>query len=100
MKNYTLRPDTVVLSHCVYFNFNLSGIEIADEVRFREGTGLSSRIARLNPRWNEPRYVNNNHHIIPFIHPFYTFIAIYTPMYTHYTCTHTIYTPNLHLTHL
>ena len=32
-----------------------NGIEIADEVRFREGTGLSSRIARLNPRWNEPR---------------------------------------------
>ena len=93
MKNYTLRPDTVTHTVACTFNLNLSGIEIADEVRFREGTGLSSRIARLNPRWNEPRYVYNNHHSIPFIHPLYPFVAVHTPTYTHYTCIHTIYTP-------
>jgi len=30
-----------------------NGIEIADVMRYREGTSLSSRVARLNPRWNE-----------------------------------------------
>ena len=29
------------------------------------------------------------HHIIPFLHPFYTVIAVHTPMYTRYT----IHTP-------
>lgn len=29
-----------------------NGIEIADTVRYIEGTGLSSRVGRLNPRWN------------------------------------------------
>ena len=33
-------------------------------------------------------------HIRPFIHPLYTSIAVYAPMYTHYTCIYTIYTPN------
>ena len=37
------------------------------------------------------------HHIIPFIHPLYTFITIFRPMYTRYTCMYTIlytiYTP-------
>jgi len=32
-----------------------NGVEVADEMRYREGTGLSSRIARLNPRWNQPK---------------------------------------------
>jgi len=31
-----------------------NGIEIADETRYREGTGLSCRVGRLNPRWNAP----------------------------------------------
>jgi uncharacterized UPF0160 family protein len=31
-----------------------NGIEIADETRYSEGTGLSNRVARLNRRWNEP----------------------------------------------
>ena len=30
-----------------------TGVEVAAEVNFRENTGLSSRIARMNPRWNE-----------------------------------------------
>ena len=30
-----------------------NGIEVCDNPRYREGTGLSRRIARLNPRWNE-----------------------------------------------
>lgn len=30
-----------------------TGVEVAVEVNFRENTGLSSRIARMNPRWNE-----------------------------------------------
>ena len=33
------------------------------------------------------------HHIIPFIHPLYTFIAVFTPMYTRYTCIYTTHTP-------
>ena len=36
------------------------------------------------------------HHITPRIHPLYTFIAAYSPMYTRYTCIYTI----IHLTHL
>lgn len=32
-----------------------NGIEVADEPRYREGTGLSSRIHRLNPKWNSPK---------------------------------------------
>ena len=31
-----------------------NGIEVADEPRYREGSGLSSRIGRLNARWNAP----------------------------------------------
>ena len=31
--------------------------------------------------------------IIPFIHPVYTFIAVYAPMHTRYTCIYTMYTP-------
>ena len=31
-----------------------NGIEIADASRYREGTGLSCRVGRLNPRWNAP----------------------------------------------
>lgn len=31
-----------------------NGIEIADETRYSEGTHLSGRIGRLNPRWNAP----------------------------------------------
>ena len=32
-----------------------NGIEISDTPRYREGTSLSSRVARMNPRWNEPK---------------------------------------------
>jgi uncharacterized UPF0160 family protein len=32
-----------------------NGIEIADETRYKEGTHLSARVARLNPRWNAPK---------------------------------------------
>ena len=32
-----------------------NGIAASDELRYHEGTGLSSRIARLNPRWNDPK---------------------------------------------
>ena len=32
-----------------------NGIEIAETTRYREGTGLSARVARLNPRWNQPK---------------------------------------------
>ena len=41
-------------------------------------------------------YVNPSYYTLytPFIHPLYTFIAVHTPMYTRYTCIHTIYTPN------
>jgi len=31
-----------------------NGIEVADSVRYREGTHLSARVDRLNRRWNEP----------------------------------------------
>merc|ERR1712194_29798 len=31
---------------------NDNGIEIADEVRYKEGTSLPVRVSRLNPRWN------------------------------------------------
>ena len=34
------------------------------------------------------------HHITPGIYPLYTFIAVYAPMYTHYTCIYTMYIPN------
>jgi uncharacterized UPF0160 family protein len=30
-----------------------NGIEIADAPRYTEGSGLATRVARLNPRWNE-----------------------------------------------
>jgi len=30
-----------------------NGIEVADKVRYREGTGLSQRVKLLNQRWNE-----------------------------------------------
>jgi len=30
-----------------------TGVEVAPEVKFRDNTGLSSRVARMNPRWNE-----------------------------------------------
>ena len=33
------------------------------------------------------------------VHPLYTCITIYTPMFTLYTCTYTIYTPYIHLTY-
>ena len=34
----------------------------------------------------------------PFIHPLYTFIAVYAPMCTHYTCIYThIHTQHTHL---
>eukprot|EP00316_Scyphosphaera_apsteinii_P023982 CAMPEP_0119307864 /NCGR_PEP_ID=MMETSP1333-20130426/8236_1 /TAXON_ID=418940 /ORGANISM="Scyphosphaera apsteinii, Strain RCC1455" /LENGTH=342 /DNA_ID=CAMNT_0007311501 /DNA_START=159 /DNA_END=1187 /DNA_ORIENTATION=+ len=33
---------------------NDNGIEIADEVRYRDGTSLPARVHRLNARWNEP----------------------------------------------
>ena len=36
----------------------------------------------------------SKNHIIPFIHPLYTFIAVFAPMYTRYTCMYTICTPN------
>lgn len=32
-----------------------NGVEIADEPRYREGTGLSTRVARHNARWNAPK---------------------------------------------
>merc|ERR1711933_115412 len=32
-----------------------NGIEVADTMRYREGTHLSARVDRLNPRWNEPK---------------------------------------------
>ena len=31
------------------------GVEIADDTRYREGTGLSTRVARINSRWNQPK---------------------------------------------
>ena len=31
-----------------------NGIEVADNPRYAEGSGLSTRVARLNPRWNDP----------------------------------------------
>eukprot|EP00239_Pterosperma_sp_CCMP1384_P004963 CAMPEP_0197844618 /NCGR_PEP_ID=MMETSP1438-20131217/1619_1 /TAXON_ID=1461541 /ORGANISM="Pterosperma sp., Strain CCMP1384" /LENGTH=355 /DNA_ID=CAMNT_0043455531 /DNA_START=107 /DNA_END=1177 /DNA_ORIENTATION=- len=31
-----------------------NGIEVASEPRYREGTGLSARIGRMNSRWNGP----------------------------------------------
>lgn len=43
----------------VYENFMLAidaidtGVEVAPDVNFRDNTGLSSRVSRLNPRWNE-----------------------------------------------
>ena len=41
---------------------------------------------------------NPSYSIYPLFTPFiYTCIAILTPMYTHYTCIYTIYTPNTHL---
>ncbi|EOD27428.1 hypothetical protein EMIHUDRAFT_418635, partial [Emiliania huxleyi CCMP1516] len=33
---------------------NDNGIEIADQVRYKDGTSLPMRVARLNSRWNEP----------------------------------------------
>lgn len=30
-----------------------TGVEVAPEVNFRDNTGLSSRVSRMNPRWNE-----------------------------------------------
>jgi len=30
-----------------------NGVEVADEVRYRDGTGVSARVARLNKRWND-----------------------------------------------
>eukprot|EP00816_Leptocylindrus_hargravesii_P013261 CAMPEP_0196812036 /NCGR_PEP_ID=MMETSP1362-20130617/20198_1 /TAXON_ID=163516 /ORGANISM="Leptocylindrus danicus, Strain CCMP1856" /LENGTH=340 /DNA_ID=CAMNT_0042187451 /DNA_START=33 /DNA_END=1055 /DNA_ORIENTATION=- len=30
-----------------------TGVEVAPEVKFRDNTGLSSRVGRMNPRWNE-----------------------------------------------
>ena len=33
---------------------NDNGIEIADEVRYKDGTSLPVRVHRLNARWNEP----------------------------------------------
>lgn len=30
-----------------------NGVEIADSPRYRDATGLSDRVKRLNPRWNE-----------------------------------------------
>lgn len=30
-----------------------NGIEVADHVRYREGTGLSQRVKLMNPRWND-----------------------------------------------
>ena len=33
---------------------NDNGIEIADEMRYKESTTLPHRVARLNARWNEP----------------------------------------------
>lgn len=33
---------------------NDNGIEIADETRYKEGTSLPLRVARLNSRWNTP----------------------------------------------
>ena len=33
---------------------NDNGIEVADEVRYKEGTSLPLRVARLNSRWNTP----------------------------------------------
>ena len=38
-------------------------------------------------------YVNPSYYT-PCIHPLYTFIAVYAPMDTRYTCIYTIYTPN------
>ena len=40
-------------------------------------------------------YVRNtiNHIITLYIHPLYTFIAVYAHICTHYTCIYTIYTP-------
>lgn len=31
-----------------------NGIEISDDPRYKEGSGISSRVARLNARWNDP----------------------------------------------
>ena len=31
-----------------------NGIEVADEPRYKEGSGLSTRVSRLNARWNDP----------------------------------------------
>ena len=42
----------------------------------------------------------NPSYTTPFIHPLYTYITIFTPMYTRYTCIYVIYTPYIHLTHL
>jgi uncharacterized UPF0160 family protein len=33
---------------------NDNGVEIADQVRYKDGTSLPMRVARLNARWNEP----------------------------------------------
>ena len=38
--------------------------------------------------------------LYPLYSLLYTCIAIYTPMYTRYTCIYTIYTPHIHLTRL
>ena len=35
--------------------------------------------------------------ILSFLHPLYTFIAVYAPIYTRHTCIYTIYTPNIPL---
>ena len=32
-----------------------NGIEIASETKYKEGTHLSARVHRLNPRWNAPK---------------------------------------------
>ena len=32
-----------------------NGIEIADETRYKDGTSLPKRVARLNARWNDPK---------------------------------------------
>ena len=56
---------------------------------------------RSSPRDAPHVYVEEScvtqHHITPGIYPLYTFIAVYSPICTRYTCIYTIYTPLIHL---
>ena len=57
------------------------------EVLSRSKDPLAVRAEKIVARTHHTFYV-------PCIHLLYTCIAVHTPVYTRYTCTYTIYTPN------